>query len=384
MIRSVMLCVGLLVLGAAPAFAADRPADVTQERLRAADSEPGKWMAPGRTWDEQRFSPLTQINDKNVGRLGLAWYADLNTYRGVEATPLVIDGVLYNVSAWDITTAYDAATGKVLWTYDPQGAGRVGARSPAAARSAGGSRPGRARSSLRARRPADRARRQDRQAGVEHADTTDRASRCRSPARRASPTGSRGDRQRRRRLRCARVHVGLRRRHRQARLEVLHRAGRSGENAGRVRPPTRPCPWPRRPGTASGGSTAAAATTGTASSTIRSCTWCISAPATARPTRSEFRSPGGGDNLFLCSVVAVDARTGHYALALPGDPGGGVGLRLHHPLMILADLKIGGRTRQVMHARAQERLLLRAGPQDRQAASRPRPTSRTPGPRAST
>ncbi len=49
----------------------------------------------GRTWDEQRFSSLKQINEKNGKRLGLAtWYADLNTYRGVDATPLVIDGVL--------------------------------------------------------------------------------------------------------------------------------------------------------------------------------------------------------------------------------------------------------------------------------------------------
>src|SRR5690606_30629227 len=82
--------------------------------------EPGQWMSHGRTWDEQRFSPLTQINERNVKDLGLAWFADLGTMRGVVATPLVIDGVLYNISAWDITTAYDAATGEVLWTYDPQ------------------------------------------------------------------------------------------------------------------------------------------------------------------------------------------------------------------------------------------------------------------------
>jgi quinohemoprotein ethanol dehydrogenase len=93
---------------------------VDQQRLESADRDPGQWMSPGRTWSEQRFSPLKLINDTNVQRLGLAWYAPLNTYRGVEATPLVIDGVLYNISAWDITTAYDAATGKVLWTYDPQ------------------------------------------------------------------------------------------------------------------------------------------------------------------------------------------------------------------------------------------------------------------------
>ncbi len=77
-------------------------------------------MSYSRTWDEQRFSPLKQINADNAGKLGLAWYADLNTYRGVQATPLFIDGVLYNVSVWNVVTAYDAHNGKVLWTYDPK------------------------------------------------------------------------------------------------------------------------------------------------------------------------------------------------------------------------------------------------------------------------
>ena len=97
-----------------------KAAAVTGNRLENADHDPGQWMSYGRTWSEQRFSPLEQINEGNVKRLGLAWYADLNTYRGVDATPLVIDGVLYNISAWDLTTAYDATTGKVLWTYDPK------------------------------------------------------------------------------------------------------------------------------------------------------------------------------------------------------------------------------------------------------------------------
>ena len=114
-----LLAAALLAL---PALAgAPRPAaDVDGARIRAADAEPGQWLTVGRTYEEQRFSPLTQIDQSNVGRLGLAWYADLDTYRGVEATPLYIDGVLYNTSAWNLTTAYDARTGKVLWTYDPK------------------------------------------------------------------------------------------------------------------------------------------------------------------------------------------------------------------------------------------------------------------------
>ncbi|MCB5425008.1 PQQ-dependent dehydrogenase, methanol/ethanol family [Altererythrobacter sp. CC-YST694] len=95
---------------------------VDGKRLRNADSEAnvGDWMSYSRTWDEQRFSPLTQINDGNVQRLGLAWYDDLETYRGVQASPLVVDGVLYNESIYNVVTAYDGKTGRKLWTYDPK------------------------------------------------------------------------------------------------------------------------------------------------------------------------------------------------------------------------------------------------------------------------
>ena len=96
-----------------------RPAAVTAARLVAADSEPGQWMSHGRTYDEQRFSPLDQITKANVKDLGLAWFADLDTNRGQEATPLVVDGVLYVSTAWSKVKAYNAATGEPLWAYDP-------------------------------------------------------------------------------------------------------------------------------------------------------------------------------------------------------------------------------------------------------------------------
>jgi PQQ-dependent dehydrogenase (methanol/ethanol family) len=99
----------------APKFAA-----VDAPRLLAADSEPGQWLSHGRNYDEQRFSPLTQINVDNVKDLGLAWYADLDTNRGQEATPLVIDGVIYITTAWSKVKAYDAKTGEKLWDYDPK------------------------------------------------------------------------------------------------------------------------------------------------------------------------------------------------------------------------------------------------------------------------
>jgi quinohemoprotein ethanol dehydrogenase len=97
------------------------PTVVTGQVMRNADApgNVGDWLSYSRTWDEQRFSPLERINEHNVGQLGLAWYDDLETMRGVQASPLVIEGVLYNVSIYNIVTAYDGRTGRKLWTYDP-------------------------------------------------------------------------------------------------------------------------------------------------------------------------------------------------------------------------------------------------------------------------
>jgi quinohemoprotein ethanol dehydrogenase len=97
---------------------ADKPAPQSQRGPEAREA--AEWTGPGRTPSEQRFSPLRHINTKNVSQLRLAWHADLHTFRGVESSPLFVDGVLYNVSAWDLTTAYDATNGKVLWSYDPK------------------------------------------------------------------------------------------------------------------------------------------------------------------------------------------------------------------------------------------------------------------------
>jgi PQQ-dependent dehydrogenase (methanol/ethanol family) len=77
-------------------------------------------MSYGRTYNEQRFSPLAQINAENVNSLGLAWSYDLNTERGIEATSIVVDGVMYTTSAWSIVHALDARTGKQLWMFDPK------------------------------------------------------------------------------------------------------------------------------------------------------------------------------------------------------------------------------------------------------------------------
>src|SRR6266498_4326597 len=59
-----------------------KPADVDGARIIGADREPGNWMSHGRDYGEQRYSPLKEVNEDNVGSLGLAWHYDLDTYRG--------------------------------------------------------------------------------------------------------------------------------------------------------------------------------------------------------------------------------------------------------------------------------------------------------------
>ena len=101
---------------------------IDDARINNADSEPGNWLAYGRTYEEQRFSPLTQINRETVGELGLAWARDMNTNRVQEATPIIVDGVMFLTSSWSRVFAIDAVSGEQLWFYDPQVPGEWGRR----------------------------------------------------------------------------------------------------------------------------------------------------------------------------------------------------------------------------------------------------------------
>lgn len=87
---------------------------------RADDGQPGDWRSAGRTAAEQRYSPLTQIDKQSLANLGLAWFADIDSERGQEATPIVVDGVMYVSTAWSRVKAFDAKTGRLLWAYDPK------------------------------------------------------------------------------------------------------------------------------------------------------------------------------------------------------------------------------------------------------------------------
>jgi len=117
-------CVGLFSLISACSTpdspSADQPPLDPSKRLINAAQEPANWLLHGRTYDEQRFSPLQQVNRDNINSLGLAWYVDLPGKRGQEATPIVVDGVMYTTSAWSHVLALDAVSGEQLWHYDPQ------------------------------------------------------------------------------------------------------------------------------------------------------------------------------------------------------------------------------------------------------------------------
>jgi quinohemoprotein ethanol dehydrogenase len=96
--------------------------------LTNANNTPENWVTYGKNYAEDRFSSLTQINTENVAKLGLAWALDLETTRGIEATPLVMDGIMFLTGPWSKVFAVDARTGKMIWTYDPEVPAKYGER----------------------------------------------------------------------------------------------------------------------------------------------------------------------------------------------------------------------------------------------------------------
>ena len=93
---------------------------VQDKQISAIEDNSGDWLTYGRNYGEERFSPLGQITKENVGQLGLAWSLNLGTKRGIEATPLVVDGIMFISGPWSVVYAINTRNGKLLWTYDPQ------------------------------------------------------------------------------------------------------------------------------------------------------------------------------------------------------------------------------------------------------------------------
>ncbi|MEJ0024888.1 MAG: PQQ-dependent dehydrogenase, methanol/ethanol family [Rhizomicrobium sp.] len=116
-------------VAAAPAPAADNAdpasrlgdaANVDGDRIVHADATPGDWLSHGRTYGEQRYSPLKDVNIDTVKQLGVAWEFRTNTVRGLESTPIVSDGIMFVTGSWSKVWALDAKTGRQLWFYDPE------------------------------------------------------------------------------------------------------------------------------------------------------------------------------------------------------------------------------------------------------------------------
>ena len=209
---SIVMASVLLLASCGPSAettAAKGPAQVDGARIINADSEPAMWMTVGRTYSEQRFSPLKQINDTNAAQLGLAWSFDLDTARGQEATPLVIDGVMYFSTAWSMVKALDAKTGALKWAFDPKVPREYGVKVCCDVVNRGVAAVERQDLCRHARRPADRARRGERQAGVERADHRSTTEALHDHRRAARRQGQGVHRQWRRRVRRARLHLGL-------------------------------------------------------------------------------------------------------------------------------------------------------------------------------
>jgi quinohemoprotein ethanol dehydrogenase len=119
------LLVLLLCLFAGAAVQASSPEEIRastligHERLVQSGQEVSNWLSHGRTYKEQRFSPLEQINADNIEGLGLAWHFDTDHNRGLESTPIVVDGVMFSTGNWSVVYANDARTGDLIWKYDP-------------------------------------------------------------------------------------------------------------------------------------------------------------------------------------------------------------------------------------------------------------------------
>ena len=108
-----------VLVAAVGVLAAVAEADVTNKRVLEESATGENWFLKGGRFDGQHYTPLAQVDDENISDLGLEWAADLPTLDGIATTPIVIDGVIYVSGAYSIVFAVDAKNGNTLWTYDP-------------------------------------------------------------------------------------------------------------------------------------------------------------------------------------------------------------------------------------------------------------------------
>src|SRR4051812_15754242 len=130
-VASVAVAVGLGIALSAGSASAQNPAKGSPDHIRAVTSAidsaaitantatSNDWPTIGLDFAETRFSKLNRINAENVKKLGLVWAYPLESERGIEATPVVVDGIMYQTAPWSVVHAIDARTGKRIWTFDP-------------------------------------------------------------------------------------------------------------------------------------------------------------------------------------------------------------------------------------------------------------------------
>lgn len=335
-----LMC-ALVVGGGIAAARLVEPARTAEaQALLAAAGNNAEWLSYGRTYDEQRFSPLTRIDTGNVKDLGLAWFADLDTARGQEATPLVIDGRIYVTTAWSKVKAYDAVTGAPIWEYDPKVPGEKAVDGCCDVVNRGlaawgdrlflGTFDGRLVALDRATgKP------------VWTKQTTD-------PAKPYTITGAP-------RVIDGRVIIGSGGAEMGVRGYVAAYDVRDGRELWRF--------WtvPDRPGANRAEYLKAA------ESTWKGDYWAQGGGGTVwdamaydpeldllyigvgngSPWNQAYRSPGGGDNLYISSIVAIRPKTGEYVWHYQTTPGETWDFTATQHIM-LADLPIGGKTRKVL------------------------------------
>lgn len=93
---------------------------ISDDAIKQADQNQGDWLSYGRNYREDRYSELNQIKPENLEQLGLAWSIDLGTKRGIQSTPIVVDGIMYLTGPWSVVWAVDVRKGEVIWKHDPK------------------------------------------------------------------------------------------------------------------------------------------------------------------------------------------------------------------------------------------------------------------------
>jgi quinohemoprotein ethanol dehydrogenase len=119
LLRDACICLFIAIGAFALLPSAMAQGNVTEKRVLEESAKGENWFLKGGNFRGEHFSPLSQVTDKNVADLGLAWATDLPVPDGISATPIVVDGVVYLSGAFSVVYAIDAENGRVIWSFDP-------------------------------------------------------------------------------------------------------------------------------------------------------------------------------------------------------------------------------------------------------------------------